>query len=111
MNKTEGKMYGSINGAFNDWNNSEATKKIHLEFLEIEIENRKQDKGMRSEYANKIFVLVCVYLVVVGALLIESGRTFNDFYLSENILITLLGTTTANVLILLYFVAKYLFSK
>lgn len=64
---------------------------------------------MRVAYANNIFSLVCIYLCVVGIILWQSGKQLNGFQLSDNVLIALLTTTTANVIGLFTFVVKYLF--
>lgn len=66
-----------------------------------------QDMGERKEYTHKIFVLICFWLVLVGILLIASGN--GNLHYSDTVLITLLTTTTANVIGLFVFVAKYLF--
>ena len=64
---------------------------------------------MRVAYANKIFSLVCIYLCVVGVMLWQGGMELSGFQLSDNVLIALLTTTTANVIGLFTFVVKYLF--
>jgi hypothetical protein len=66
-----------------------------------------QDMGERKEYTHKIFVLICMWLVLVGIVLIASGN--GNLHYSDSVLITLLTTTTANVIGLFVFVAKYLF--
>lgn len=79
------------------------------EYKALVLKNYSQDIVLRYSYANNIFGLVCIYLVVVGFIVVSSGRTFVDFHLSDSVLITLLTTTTANVLTLFVLVVKYLF--
>lgn len=67
--------------------------------------------NMRVVFAKNIFTLVCIYLVVVGLFLWQSGMTFKDFKLSDKVLITLLTTTSANIISLFVFVVKYLFPE
>lgn len=73
------------------------------------IRNLQQDRKERKRYANKIFALVALYLVCVGFILSASGLGSAHFSLSDSVLLTLLGTTTANVLGTFFFVANYLF--
>lgn len=78
--------------------------------LKEEVESIKQDRQERKVYAGKTFNLLCVYMAFVGMLLLMSGY-FESFHLSDPVLITILGTTTTNVLGIFYFVANYLFPK
>lgn len=78
--------------------------------LKEEVESIKQDRQERKVYAGKTFNLLCVYMAFVGMLLLMSGY-FEAFHLSDPVLITILGTTTTNVLCIFYFVANYLFPK
>ena len=66
-----------------------------------------------AEYANTIPKIVIWYLCFVGFILFLNGVGFSchqfKFYLSDSVIITLLGTTTINILGLMYIVAKHLF--
>ena len=66
-----------------------------------------QDMGERKEYTHRIFVLICMWLILVSIILIASGN--GNLHYSDTVLVTLLTTTTANVIGLFVFVAKYLF--
>lgn len=74
---------------------------------EEELEGKKQDRKQRKKFANWIFWVVVLYLIIVLFILCSCG--YGCFYISDSVLITLLGTTTANVLGLFAIVAKYLF--
>lgn len=85
----------------------EFTKKYH----ELILKDLSQKSDMRSSFAKNIFTLVCIYLTIVGIFLWQSGMTFRDFKLSDKVLITLLTTTSANVIGLFVFVVRYLFPE
>jgi hypothetical protein len=74
-----------------------------------DLERKKQDRDQRKTFALRIFVLLCAYLLVVGILLALSGFSCIPFLLSDTVLITLLGTSCANVIALFAIVIKYLF--
>lgn len=70
----------------------------------------EQDIDMRKQYAEQIFALVSLYMFAVFFILILPGSP-SSFTMSDTVLVTLLGTTTANVIGVLVIVAKYLFPK
>ena len=95
-------------------NNNENVEKDDLEFekineLKIENQNQFQNIGLRKEYAKKIFILICAYLIVVTVFIAES-LFFPSNRLSDSVLITLLSTTTITVVGLFVIVTKYLFN-
>ncbi len=69
-----------------------------------------QDRDQRKMFAEKIFSFVCLYMFAVFFILFLCGSP-GSFKLSDTVLITLLGTTTANVIGILIIVVKYLFSR
>ena len=69
-----------------------------------------QDRLQRKEFADKIFDFVRNYMLFVCIVLFLKGIT-SQFYLSDSVIITLLGTTTANVIGILIIVVTYLFSR
>lgn len=80
---------------------------LDINFRKEELEGRKQDRKQRGEYANKIFVLLCVYLgIILLALFLSGLRVINT---SDTVLVALVTTATANVIGIFIFVAKYLF--
>lgn len=91
----------------------EGVRKAKLERKAIKEANkgRRQDRKERKRYANKIFEFLCIYMFFVCLLLFLSGNTSSSFQLSDPVLLTILGTTTTNVLGTFYFVANYLFPR
>ncbi len=79
------------------------------EHLKLELELLKQKISQKKNYAILISVFNSGWLIFVGSVLIFHGFTSIKFYLSDTIIITLLGTTTANILALFVIVANYLF--
>lgn len=74
-----------------------------------ELESIKQDRRERKKFATRIFWVVIAYIAVVFVVLFFCG--YSCIYLSDAVLITLLSTTTANILSLLVIVFNYLFPK
>lgn len=87
-------------------------RKLELENAAREGENAgdDQDRQQRKEFADKIFDFVRNYMLFVCVVLFLKGIT-SQFYLSDAVIITLLGTTTANVIGILIIVVTYLFSR
>ena len=111
--------------------NEEASNSVKEEYEDVDIEIRKeelrgyklrnnaiegenqgdaQDREQRKEFAEKIFEFVRSYMIAVFVMLFLKAIT-PRFYLSDNVIITLLGTTTANVIGILIIVVTYLFSR
>lgn len=106
-----GKVHIELNQGIPEWfNNKVSHDYFDLKIKELEVENRAQDIAMRKEYAGLIFRFVCYYMVFVLILLFLSG-TPSSFKMSDSVLITLLGTTTATVISLFAIVVNYLFPK
>lgn len=87
-------------------------RKLELENAAREGENAgdDQDRLQRKEFADKIFDFVRNYMLFVCIVLFLKGIT-SQFYLSDTVIVTLLGTTTANVIGILIIVVTYLFSR
>lgn len=78
--------------------------------LEQDIKDREQDRDQRKEFSIKIFWFLVVYIVVVFAYMFFSGFGLMDN--DTSVLITLLTTTTANVIgIFIYDNPQYGLSK
>ena len=75
----------------------------------------EQNIDERKKYANRIFYLVCSWLVFVGVLVLLNGVqgcvASIPFRLSDAVLIALITTTTINVIGVFLFVVRYLFPK
>ncbi len=82
-------------------------KQLDLQLKETQVKSQEQDREQRDKYAKKIFWVVVGYLAVVLLIVILGGAKV--LFTTDTVLITLLGTTTANVISLLVIVAKYLF--
>lgn len=82
-------------------------KVLDLKLKEGQLESQEQDRKQRGQFAEKIFWAVVVYLVAALVIVYLIGA--GVFHMSDSVSITLLGTTTANVISLLVIVAKYLF--
>lgn len=77
---------------------------------EEELFDRQQNRAQRKEYADNIFAFLCVYMLFVGLIIMGVGCNHCGFELSDTVLITLITTTTANVIGIFVFVVKYLFN-
>jgi uncharacterized membrane protein len=99
---------GLFDAVFNDA--AFAAEYYEHELKKLEVQSKAQDIAMRKEYADKTFALVCIYMVCVFLLIILacSPALFN---MNDSVLITLLGTTTINVIGLFAIVMNYLFPK
>lgn len=86
----------------------ETIKKAHLYESYL---GKKQDRTLRKELGDKIYNFVSFYMFCVFFILVLSGIRCNSFTLSDTVLITILGTTTANVIGVLVIVATYYFNK
>lgn len=82
----------------------------HKKALEDEeIKSIRQIREQRSFYADKIFTVTVIYIAVVLFILIACG--FSRLQFSDTVLVTLLSTTTANILSLLVIVFNHIFPK
>jgi len=88
-----------------------------LERYGAQTEGQKQDIKERKKYAQLFFYLSCAWLAAIVVILMLQGfgsQGFDSlwktpFKLSDSIVLAMIGSTTANVLGILYIVAKYLF--
>ena len=80
---------------------------VELRLRKEELEGKKQDRIQRKGYADKIFILLCVYLSAVMVLLYFNGLKLTT--LEGSVLIAIVTTSAANVIGIFVLVAKYLF--
>ena len=73
------------------------------------LENSKQDRNARKNYALMIFGFLVCFMTSVMVVVFLSGNKNKCFELDESVLIALLTTSTANVIGVFVFVVKYLF--
>lgn len=71
--------------------------------------SKKQDREQRKRFAMWIFCFMCGYMAV--ALLIVFLCGFGLMYLSDSVLMVMIGTTLADVIGVFNFVARYLFPQ
>jgi hypothetical protein len=99
---------------------SEPDEKTRQEIAEFEaeskrlaLEGKRQDIEARKEYANKIFILISVWLgcMIVITLLAGFGSKYGWFKMADSVLIALITTTTGSVIGLFAIVANYLFKN
>jgi hypothetical protein len=69
-----------------------------------------QDISERKKYAGYFFFLACAWVVIIISILLLQGFGAH-FKLSEPVILALIGSTTVNILGILYVVANYLFPK
>ncbi len=87
--------------------NAEFPMYLGKEFEEEELRQRKTDRIWRGVYAYLLFGVSVAWVYFVGRVVFLQGMGILG--LSDAVLITLLTTTTGNVLASLYVVARYLF--
>jgi hypothetical protein len=68
---------------------------------------KEQDKDERKSYAYKVFALISMWLACVILIIIGAGN--GNLHYSDTVMVTLLTTTTANVIGLFAIVNGYLF--
>lgn len=85
--------------------------KIQNDILEESLNKLKQDRGQRKDYASIIFDFMCWYLGAVFFIIMLNGMTMVNFYVSDDIILALLGTTAIEVIGTFAFVARYLFGN
>lgn len=85
----------------------ESKEQVEIRLLQLHAESELQRREARNSYGRKFFLLCCVWLGLVLAVVIGSGLSY--LRLSDAVLVAALTTTTANILVTLVIVAKYLF--
>ena len=68
---------------------------------------KEQDKDERRLYAYRVFTLICIWLACVILILVGQGS--GNLHYSDTIIVTLLTTSTANIIGLFAIVNGYLF--
>lgn len=77
--------------------------------LEQQLQEAQDTHKLRLRYADKIFWLVCAWLVGVVIAIFLSGLNAFGFKLSDNVLIAFITSTTVTVVGLFAVVAKWMF--
>lgn len=109
---------GEANTSLSNSETAQMKELEHLRQMKIlndkiveEIESLKQDRNQRKQFAERIFLSVQNYMIIIVCLLFVQGFHVLYFSLSDTVLVTLLGTTTVNVIGIFAFVARYLFHR
>lgn len=92
--------------------NFEAERRyLENEKSRIELGGLRQDIRARKIYAALFFALACAWVVVISVLLFFQGFGAGslDFRLSYSVLLAAIGSTTADIIGVVYVVANYLF--
>lgn len=75
------------------------------------VRSYSQNIKERKKYAKLFFILACSWLLLIIGIVVLDGFHFQGFNLSDRVTLTLIGSTTVNLLGILYAVANYLFPK
>lgn len=88
-------------------------ERLQLENTRLSDENEelKDIHELRKEYIPKLFILTVVWLGFVVFLLLMVAQGAKTFYLSDNVLIALITSTTVNVIGIFLIAARWLFPK
>jgi hypothetical protein len=79
------------------------------EIKDAELVSLKQDIDLRRKFAWAGYWMNIGWLVAILLIIVSAGFHFYRFGLPDSVLLALIGTTTANVLGVLYIVMRYLF--
>jgi len=84
-----------------------------LKALQLKNDQARSDQTDRQKYSERIFLLAINWIVIVMAILLADGCVpmSEYFEVSDSVMVTLIGATTATVLGLFAFVMKYLFYR
>lgn len=83
--------------------------RIQVKLQQEELDGKKQDREDRKTFAKYLFWLLVGYLIIVFTILILASSDCVGMTVSDSVLITMLATTTANIIGLFAIVARYLF--
>lgn len=82
-------------------------QKAQIQKLNSKLERYKQDTSLRSNLAKVFTIIISFWLLSV--ILILVGNNCNNYNLSDNVLITLMVTSTANVIGMMLIILRNLF--
>ena len=84
-------------------------RNVEVDLKREELESHRQDRAERKKFANKIFRMLGFFLFIVLIIVICCAYQCIPFELSDTVIVTLLSTTTINVIGIFLVVVKYLF--
>lgn len=82
---------------------------LELQLLKAQIQKFEDDNESRREFSRNIFTVTVIWMFLVLVIVIQSAS--GKWRLSDSVLITLISTTTANVIGIFIIVANYLFNR
>lgn len=85
-----------------------AIRSVFLKMEEAKLKKYENEHTTRIDLSNKLLVLTVMWLLFI--LLIVVGCAKGDIYLSDAVIITLITTSTVEVLGFMYLVLKYMFN-
>jgi hypothetical protein len=81
----------------------------------LELEDLAQNLTLRRKFARRVFLLTAIWLAIVVIIILFAGfrATYqtHQFQLADNVLLALIGSTTANILGIFVIVVHYLFPQ
>jgi hypothetical protein len=86
-----------------------AHAQLDIDVRKERLESDRQDREERKQYAIRVYYLISFFFVAVLCIVAASAVESIPFSLSDNVLIALLTTSSANVIGLFMIVMKYLF--
>lgn len=90
----------------------EEQEDLERQKVEVLLRSEEQDISERKKYAWYFFLLSSGWVAVISVLLFLEGFGGHfAFRLSDSVLLAAIGSTTANILGIIYVVANYLFPK
>ena len=94
-----------------DAETEEEIDRFEYEHNKLILQEHQQTINLRTDFAKKIFWLVIGWVVAIFAILILQGFAMAHFNLANSIILALIGSTTLNIVGLLYVVTHYLFPQ
>jgi hypothetical protein len=91
--------------------NADYDRQVELDLKKERLAGLKQDRSERKNYADKIYTQTAYWLWSILALILLCGfgRIYGFFYLSDPVILGVIGGTTTTVIGLFIIVVKYLF--
>ncbi len=77
--------------------------------VDTEITSRRVDIALRKKLSGRVFWLTVAWLCSMQLLVLFEGFRLLSFQLSDTVLLTLIGSTTASIVGLLAWIVRYVF--
>ena len=89
----------------------EEVRDLELAKVQLQVQEHSENLEHRKRYASRIFKFVSIWMTMIFCVILLDGWGIGGLKISEKVLITLIGSTTLNVLGILAIVANYFFPK